>query len=112
MLCFRHTVQLLAGKSYQTTTFKLFFYETVASLFYKTEFLLISNMYFKGRNFCGKKLLRFSPTAKFLHFAGIYKLLRFTKIHLFWEKKLIAVHKKLYTKKYENPLLQAILFSY
>ena len=28
-------------------------------------------MYFKGRNFCGKKLSRFRKTAKYLHFAGI-----------------------------------------
>ena len=27
--------------------------------------------YFKGRNFCGKKLSRFRKTAKYLHFAGI-----------------------------------------
>ena len=27
--------------------------------------------YFKGRNFRGKKLLRFRKTAKYLHFAGI-----------------------------------------
>ena len=33
------------------------------------EYFLLS--YFKGRNFRGKKLLRFRKTAKYLHFAGI-----------------------------------------
>ena len=28
-------------------------------------------IYFKGRNFRGKKLSRFRKTAKYLHFAGI-----------------------------------------
>ena len=31
----------------------------------------LCTMYFKGKNFCGKKLSRFRKTAKYLHFAGI-----------------------------------------
>ena len=30
-----------------------------------------ARLYFNGRNFCGKKVSQFSPTAKFLYFAGI-----------------------------------------
>ena len=33
-------------------------------------FQILHSMYFKGRNFRGKKLSRLGPTAKFLHFAG------------------------------------------
>ena len=36
-----------------------------------TTGMIRARLYFKGRNFRGKKVSRFSPSAKFLYFAGI-----------------------------------------